>query len=257
MLGSSKSRLTKVSNFLSLFMYAVVNSKYLPTGHGCSPKVSDICRPPWWGEHRPIDLPSQETPLRLSDLLCGSAGDVERPGARWNLHAGRVLLQEPWVPPLGCSKIICRDVDGQWCGQSCSWVICTGIICSVEIERHTISFSGGSVLKPVVCQSHEDGSCTCLRSFLAAVVTLRTCSATTLLRECFLWHCKCSIQNLVTCWSAVILILGLQNSSYRHSEATERNDRLKLLVAQSLMECRDWEELQLQWTAKNNRFEQD
>eukprot|EP00434_Breviolum_minutum_P004554 symbB.v1.2.004017.t1/scaffold227.1/size261201/3 len=28
----------------------------------------------------------------------------------------------------------------------------------------------------------------------------------------------------------------------KHSEATERNDRLKLLVAQSLMECRDWEE---------------
>lgn len=28
----------------------------------------------------------------------------------------------------------------------------------------------------------------------------------------------------------------------KHSETTERNDRLKLLVAQSMMECRDWEE---------------
>eukprot|EP00435_Cladocopium_sp_Y103_P014881 s3533_g3.t1 len=28
----------------------------------------------------------------------------------------------------------------------------------------------------------------------------------------------------------------------KHSETTERNHRLKLLVAQSLMECRDWEE---------------
>lgn len=87
-------------------------------GHGCSPRVdhhSEVS----------INLPSQETPLRLSDLLCGSAGDVERPRARWNLHAGRVLLQEPWVPPLGCSKIICREVEND-ATSLWLWVISTG-----------------------------------------------------------------------------------------------------------------------------------
>lgn len=73
LLGSSKSRLTRVKK-LSSIVYVRCSQLKVP-GHGCSPRVdhhSEVS----------INLPSQETPLRLSDLLCGSAGDVERPRGR-------------------------------------------------------------------------------------------------------------------------------------------------------------------------------
>ena len=44
----------------------------------------------------------------------------------------------------------------------------------------------------------------------------------------------------------------------RHSETTEGNDRLKLLVVQSLMECRDWEDaalhLEMAWVSLQMRM---